>query len=132
MDFFAGLVYWLRKEDRREGYPLENDKPRVVKSTTNILIPKPKTFLLPEGGEYHAPDFKRDTRKFEITRTSAAAGATRTPTTENPLLAGVGPSSYAERHDEPELTREGHVAIVPMRVAADYKVSAGHDVRGWT
>lgn len=129
--FFAGLVYWLRKEDRREGYPLEKDIPRRVGSTTNVLIPKPKTFLLPEGGEQHAPDFKRDTREFEIARTSFSGGSTSTPTTENPLLAGVGPSSYAERHDEPELTRQGHVAIVPMRVAADYKVSAGPDVRGW-
>ncbi|MEM9194101.1 MAG: photosynthetic reaction center subunit H [Myxococcota bacterium] len=129
--FFAGLIYWLRKEDRREGYPLEKDFPRRVGSTTNVLLPKPKTFLLPEGGEYQAPNFARDTRDFEIARTAPATGSTSTPTTRNPLLAGVGPSSYAERHDEPELTREGRIAIVPMRVATDYRVTAGHDVRGW-
>lgn len=28
--FFAGLVYYLRREDKREGYPLVSDRPNVT------------------------------------------------------------------------------------------------------
>lgn len=30
--FFAGLVYYLRREDHTEGYPLENDAPGTTKT----------------------------------------------------------------------------------------------------
>ena len=29
--FFSGLIFWLRQEDRREGYPLESDPTGKVK-----------------------------------------------------------------------------------------------------
>ena len=49
----------------------------------------------------------------------------------DPLLSGVGPAAYAERSHEPELTREGHDLIVPIRVAHEFAVCAGPDPRGW-
>jgi photosynthetic reaction center H subunit len=129
--FFAGLIYWIRKEDRREGYPLESDNPRRIGATNNILIPTPKTFLLPHGGTYTAPNFQRDTRDISATRTANSKGSPLQPTGDA-MASGVGPASYAERHDEPELTREGHLAIVPMRVATEYRHFAGPDPRGYT
>jgi photosynthetic reaction center H subunit len=128
--FFFGLIYWLRREDRREGYPLESDNPRRVGLTSNILFPAPKKFLLPHGGEVIAPDFERDTRDFEAKRTANASGAPYEPT-GNPLLSNIGPASYAEREDEPELSREGEPVVVPLRVATDYDITAGPDPRGW-
>jgi len=128
--FFFGLIYWLRKEDRREGYPLETDNPRRVGPLHQFLIPKPKTFLLPEGGSVQAPNFERDTREINADRTSPAAGSALQPKGD-PMTSGVGPASYAKRHDKPELTREGHDQIVPMRVAPTFSVMAGPDPRGW-
>jgi photosynthetic reaction center H subunit len=128
--FFFGLIYWLRKEDRREGYPLETDNPKRVALNNQVLIPSPKTFLLPHGGSVQAPNFVRDTREIQAERTSRAAGSTLTPTGD-PMTSGVGPASFAQRADKPELTREGHDLIVPMRVATDFALSAGPDPRGW-
>ncbi len=130
--FFAGLIYWLRKEDRREGYPLETDNPRLVGSAASVLaiLPSPKTFSLPEGGTYDAPNSRRDEREILADRTAASAGAPLEPQGD-PMLSGVGPASYAERADHPELTRDGKDAIVPMRIADGFKVSAGPDPRGF-
>jgi photosynthetic reaction center H subunit len=128
--FFFGLIYWLRKEDRREGYPLETDNPRRVGPFHQFLIPKPKTFLLPDGGSVQAPNFQRDTREIRGERTSRAGGSALEPIGD-PMTSGVGPASYAQRHDKPELTREGHDQIVPMRVAPLFSVMAGPDPRGW-
>ena len=54
--FFAGLVFYLRREDRREGYPLEAEaawgRPGPLDS---ILIPSPKQFLLSNGHVKLAP-----------------------------------------------------------------------------
>ena len=129
--FFAGLVYWLRKEDRREGYPLESDNPRVVGTATSVLIPSPKRFLLPEGGTYAAPSFERDTREISARRTAKAAGSPLEPEGD-PMLAAVGPGSYAQRHDAPERMRDGSLAVVPLRAAEDWSVYAGRDPRGLT
>lgn len=128
--FFFGLIYWLRMEDRREGYPLESDNPRTVGAIRQILIPKPKTFLLPHGGSVEAPNFVRDEREINAERTAASAGSPLEPTGD-PMHSGVGPASFAERHDTVELTREGHDLIVPMRVASSFGVMAGPDPRGW-
>jgi photosynthetic reaction center H subunit len=128
--FFFGLIYWLRKEDRREGYPLESDNPRRVGPENQILIPSPKTFLLPHGGEAQAPNFARDDREVLAERTANSAGSPLEPTGD-PMLSAVGPASFAQRSDEPELTREGHDLIVPMRAADGFAVMAGPDPRGW-
>jgi photosynthetic reaction center H subunit len=128
--FFFGLIFWLRREDRREGYPLESDNPRKIWANSPVLIPAPKTFILPSGHEVQAPNFERDTRPMQARRTAEATGAPFQPLGD-PLLSGVGPATFCVRDDEPELTREGHDLIVPMRVAHDFKVDAGPDPRGW-
>jgi photosynthetic reaction center H subunit len=128
--FFFGLIFWLRREDRREGYPLENDNNAATLPATRLMIPLPKTFLLPHGGSVQAPNFVRDTRPINATRTANAAGAPL-EVTGDPMTANMGPGSYAQRADEPELGAEGHLMIVPLRAAEHFSVSAGPDPRGW-
>jgi photosynthetic reaction center H subunit len=57
-------------------------------------------------------------------------GAPMVPT-GNPMLDGVGPGAYADRADVPDMTYDGHIKIVPLRVAAQYDVSSkDRDPRG--
>ncbi len=129
--FFFGLVYWLRREDRREGYPLESDNPRRASPTTGFLIPSPKTFLLRNGqGTAKQPNFERDTREILAERNGRSEGSTHEPVGD-PMLSGVGPASFAQRSDTPDLTWDGHDLIIPMRLAKGFGVSAGPDPRGW-
>lgn len=129
--FFFGLIVWLRREDRREGYPLETDVPMVVTYATGN-IPSPKTFVLPhDEGMRKAPNFERDTRAIAAERIAKAPGYPLEPVGD-PLLSGVGPASYAQRSDHPELFHEdGGPAILPMRAAKGFRVDAGPDPRGW-
>jgi photosynthetic reaction center H subunit len=122
--FFFGLIFWLRREDRREGYPLESDAAGLLSSVTPVLIPPAKTFALPHGGTVEAPNFERDRRPMLAERTAGGSGFPLQPTGD-PILSAVGPASYAQRADTPELTRLGHDLIVPLRdvVAADGKVA---------
>ncbi|MEX1366978.1 MAG: photosynthetic reaction center subunit H [Nannocystaceae bacterium] len=130
--FFAGLIVWIRREDRREGYPLEHETLAIVNNRDDIRLPQPKEFLLPHGeGIRKAPDYERDTRDIKAERTSPAVGYPLEPTGEA-ILSEVGPASYAERSDHPELSHEDdRPTVLPMRVAEGFSVSAGPDPRGW-
>lgn len=123
--FFAGLIWYLRQEDRREGYPLESDVAGRYNKSPWLFIPPKKTFLLPHGqGAKKVPDFQRDERTLSAKRTAPAPGYPIEPI-GNPLLAGVGPGSWAERADKPDITAHGDVRIVPMRVAEGFSIAEG-------
>jgi photosynthetic reaction center H subunit len=47
------------------------------------------------------------------------------------MLDSIGPGSWAERADMPEMTYDNHLKIVPVRVASGYSVSHGGDPRGY-
>ena len=47
--FFAGLIWYLRQEDRREGYPLEEDVSGRYNKSPWLFVPPKKTFVLPHG-----------------------------------------------------------------------------------
>jgi photosynthetic reaction center H subunit len=115
--FFAGLIFYLRSEDKREGYPLENDRSGRVTVEGFPPAPSPKTFRLSHGGTVTVPA-ARDSREIRAVPVAAWPGAPLEPT-GNPMLDGVGPASYAMRADVPELTVHGFPSIVPLRVAAD-------------
>jgi len=125
--FFAGLIFYLHRENKREGYPLDSDRTDRSGGRIKVVgwppIPTPKTFKLPHGGTVSAPDFKRDTRVISATATGSFPGAPLEPN-GNGMLDAVGPGSYAERADEPDLTYDGQLKIVPMRVATDFSVVA--------
>jgi len=121
--FFAGLIMYLRREDKREGYPLESYRSGSVLVQGLPGIPKPKTFLLHDGGTVLAPNAAyRDTRVIKATPTGPYPGAPLEPT-GNPMLDGVGPCSYAERADIPDQTIDGKPMIVPSRLAPGFGVS---------
>lgn len=51
--------------------------------------------------------------------------------TGDPMVDGVGPASWAERADVPDLTAHGKPKIIPMRVATDFSIAEGDpDPRG--
>jgi len=121
--FFAGLILYLRREDKREGYPLESDRSGRVRVQGFPPIPEPKTFLLPHGGTATAPNGKADSRPVRAAPVAPWPGAPLEPT-GNPMLDGVGPAAYAERANVPDLTLDGRPKIVPLRVASDFVVEA--------
>ena len=120
--FFALLVWYIRKEDRREGYPLEDDISGGHSKDPWLFVPPAKTFALPHGqGTVSVPDLKRDERPILAERIASFPGAPLVPT-GNPLVDGVGPGSWAERADIADVTAEGRPRIVPMRAAEDFSV----------
>ena len=98
--FFFALIFWLRKEDRREGYPLESDPSGRVGSV-GLLMARPKLFRVRNGDIFAAPNLKRDTRPIAARRVGPWPGAPLVPT-GNPLVDGVGPAAWAERADRPD------------------------------
>ena len=127
--FFICLIFYLRQEDRREGYPLvaepEGQKPRGF-----FFIPDAKTFQLPHGGTSQAPDFELEKREMKIEKREVWPGAPFVPTGD-PMADGVGPASWAERADEPDLTAEGEPKIVPLSAAKEFGCAEGEcDPRG--
>jgi photosynthetic reaction center H subunit len=126
--FFAGLIYYLVREGHREGYPMETENGRGV--ITGWPVPQPKTYLLPHGGEASYPNDKVSPQQLLAEPSHRWAGAPMVPT-GNPMLVGVGPGAYADRADVPDMTFDGHVKIVPLRVAPHYDVSSkDRDPRG--
>lgn len=132
--FFLGLVVYLRREDHREGYPMEEDVGGRVHVPSLIFDPTPKTFQLPFGhGTRQAPRANdRDSMKLNARRTGAWDGSPLEPIGD-PLQAGVGPGSYAIRPDVPDFDFEGHPRIVPMKSKPDFYVAPKDpDPRGFT
>ncbi|TFU03107.1 photosynthetic reaction center subunit H [Polymorphobacter arshaanensis] len=131
--FFIGLIFYLRREDRREGYPLEDetsgrlDTPGGVLSTAST-----KYFLLPFGhGTVSAPTQGREPVNIAARRTERFGGAPYAPT-GNPLADGIGPAAWANRAKRPDLDMEGHPRIVPLSGAAGYSIARGDtDMAGW-
>ena len=128
--FFACLIFYLRREDKREGYPLQSDRSGRVLVQGYPSIPDPKVFRLAHGQTVIAPNGKVDTRELAATPVAPWPGAPLQPT-GNPMLACIGPGSYAEREDVPEHIADGRPCIVPLRVETESSVAEGEvDPRG--
>jgi photosynthetic reaction center H subunit len=122
--FFAGLILYLRREDKREGYPLESDRSGGrVRVQGFPAVPAPKTFTLADGTRVHAPRAEHDSRTILARPSGGYLGAPLRPT-GNPMLDAVGPAAYAERADHPDMTLAGETLIAPMRVAPGFTVAA--------
>jgi photosynthetic reaction center H subunit len=120
--FFSGLIFYLRREDRREGYPLESEVSGPGK-TDFLLMASPKVFNLTHGGTAIAPRPNEDMRVPNATKVSIWPGAPLIPNGD-PMKAEVGPGSYALRADVVEQTFDGRALIVPMRVATNFIVAS--------
>lgn len=130
--FFALLILYLHRENKREGYPLLSDRSNERVSIIGFPdMPPSKTFLLPHGGTVTVPEDRVERRAVALVPVAPWPGAPLTPIGD-PMLAGVGPGSWAERQDEPDLMWEGgEPKIVPLRVAADfYPAPQDPDPRG--
>lgn len=121
--FFIGLVFYLRREDRREGYPLEHEMTGRLESEGGpFLTATPKTFRLPFGrGTVTTPTKGREPVDIAARRTDRFAGAPYAPT-GNPLVDGIGPAAYAERARHPDIDMEGHARIVPLGASLDFTI----------
>ncbi|HVF93640.1 MAG TPA: photosynthetic reaction center subunit H [Sphingomonas sp.] len=131
--FFIVLVFYLRREDRREGYPLEDEFTGQLDTPGGPLsAASPKTFLLPFGhGTVTAPTKGREPIDIAARRTERSRGAPYEPT-GNPLADGIGPAAWADRAKVPDLDMEGHPRIVPLSMAPDFWVTnRDPDLAGW-
>jgi photosynthetic reaction center H subunit len=126
--FFVFLVLHLRQEDKREGYPLK-DPAGGPDEEGFPPIPKPKTFLLMDGGSTTAPHPEVE-RPIAARRVPDVPGSPLIPTGD-PLRDGVGPASYALRKTSPLIYDFGKVQVLPMRSLPDWEVAyADRDPRG--
>jgi len=135
--FFIGLVFYLHRESKREGYPLETDHANGATAEGFPGIPDPKSYRLPHGdGEVLSPRAEAPERDLPLRPTAGHPGAPFEPTGDNPMLDGVGPGAWANRADEPELTLPGEPRFVPMRTLEQFHVDShdpdprGMDVKG--
>jgi photosynthetic reaction center H subunit len=122
--FFLCLVYYLHRENKREGYPLENERSGLVTVQGFPPVPKPKTFKLADGSVVRAPRANpHDSRPANGTPTARFPGAPLSPDGD-PMTAGIGPGAYAERQDVPDVTVDGTPKLVPLRKASSFHLDA--------
>jgi photosynthetic reaction center H subunit len=130
--FFAGLIYYLHRENKREGYPLESSRGGTIKIQGFPPVPEPKVFTLPHnGGTVYAP---RAEPPCQVNATPAAPypGSPMIPNGD-PMLSAFGPGASPDRMKHCDLTLEGQPKIVPLRVATDFSIAAEDpDPRGMT
>ena len=132
--FFFGLILYLRREDRREGYPLEDDiTGRREPAQGLFFVAQPKVFQLPEGrADVVKPDGSRDSLDLKAMRSSPVPGTPLQPAGA-PMLSGVGPGAYANRATVPDRTDHGDLKISPLRASTDFFLdSRDPDPRGMT
>ncbi len=129
--FFAGLLIYLQRESRREGYPLVSEvdgKPM----DHGLWTPEPKSFLLSDGSVVTVPDLEKDKQDLALQPVMPGSGLPFAPVGD-PMLAGVGSGAYTPRANRPDLTYEGHARVVPMRVATGFSIEENDpDPRGLT
>ncbi len=117
--FFAGLIMYLRMEDKREGFPLLSDRLEQTGNPGYPNLPAPKTFLLHDGHTLTVPH-EEALQPFAAVPSAKWEGSPFVPT-GNPLVDGIGPASYANRADVPDLTYDDALPkIVPLRAAGDF------------
>lgn len=128
--FWFGLVYYLRREDKREGYPLEEAIPELGHGIVGFPNPPPpKTYKLLEGGTRTLPQ-NYERRELKARPREFFPGAPLYPVGD-PLLAGIGPGSYTLRRDTPFVMADGTPQVEPLREAVDYEcVDTDKDPRG--
>ena len=129
--FFIALVFYLNKESRREGYPLEDEETGKIHPGSLFDTGK-KSFQLPNGrGTYVPEDVARDDVNVPGVQAFRAAGAPWVPT-GNPMKDGMGPAAWANRSKYPDLTFDGRPRIVPIADSHELIVSPNDpQLIGW-
>jgi photosynthetic reaction center H subunit len=120
---FIWLVLWLHRESKREGYPLAKDTQDRYNRFDIVGYPAPppsKTYRT-TGGDVVVDGGRPDARPLALRALEPWPGAPLEPT-GNPFTDAVGPASYAERADKPDVLHNGKPRIEPLRVATDFHV----------
>jgi photosynthetic reaction center H subunit len=99
---FVILIMYLRNEDRREGFPLVHEQYGKLVVVNPRSAPKPKVWNLQGVGKTTSTIVERDVSGL-LSAPTRTGGDAYSPT-GNPLVDGVGTASWANRHDEPDLT----------------------------
>jgi photosynthetic reaction center H subunit len=129
--FFIALVFYLNKESRREGYPLEDEETGKIHPGSLFDTGK-KSFQLPHGrGTYVPEDVARDDINVPGVQAFRSAGAPWVPT-GNAMKDGMGPAAWANRSKYPDLTFDGRPRIVPIANSHELIVSPNDpQLIGW-
>ena len=119
--FFIALVLYIHREGKREGYPLVSDRTERAPGVSVEGFPRtpPKKRYMPAHGDRIEVPRDEPARELALEPAAAYPGAPFVPT-GNPMIDAVGPATYADRADVPDLTLHGENRIVPMRVATDF------------
>ena len=117
--FFAGLIYYLHREDMREGHPLVADTFPYRPVQTMADLPRAKTFLT-QHGPIHTPR-QEQPETLRARQVGGFPGAPLEPTGD-PMLAGMGPGAWAQgRADFPDYTFDDNLPkIVPLRAVPEF------------
>lgn len=120
--FLAGIIIYLHREDKREGYPLESERSVNITVQGWPSVPAPKTYLLADGSTVQAPRAEPyDGRPVKATPIGPWPGAPLEPDGD-PMVDGVGPAAYAERLDIPDALFTGEPKLSPLRNNPDWHV----------
>lgn len=132
LGFFVTLVFYLNRESRREGYPLEDEETGRV-HPIKLTDGDKKVFQLPNGrGTYVPEDVARDAIDLPAVAAFRAAGAPLVPTGD-PMIDGLGPAAWANRSKYPDLTFDGRPRIVPIAQSHELIIAPNDpQLVGWT
>lgn len=134
--FFLCLVYHLRQEDKREGYPLISERTRKTRGRVKVEgfppVPKPKVFIQPHGRPPVFAPRVEEPQPINATGLGNQQGLPIEPIGD-PMLAAVGPGSWVPKIDEPDLSFNGEPVFRPMRAIPEFYIhKKDPDPRGWT
>ena len=133
--FFAGLIVYLQRESKREGFPLVSEVEPFTERTSGDAwpqTPEPKRFRLLDGQLFLVPPGSPPRLPVGARPVASFPGSPLEPT-GNPLVDGIGPASWCHRIDEPEVDADGTFKILPLRAAPIYRLHANStDPRGWS
>jgi len=132
--FFIGLLVHLRREDKREGYPVEVAGlfGRTQRAQGFPAMPAPKLFYRPhDRGVAQAPHIEAP----EQVRPGASLPPMSYPLDPgpDPLEEGVGAAAYTRiREALPDLDVNGEPKLISLNDHAQYYIPDGDpDPRGW-
>lgn len=130
--FFILLVIHLRRQDRIEGYPKEDENGRIQPSDGPLTMTWPRAFRLPFNRGIATVPRRGLEPLFEGRPYDRFSGAPNVPVGD-PMHAGIGPGAYAERLRIPDVDMEGRPRIVPLaRDNMFFLSSRDPDPRGMT
>ena len=122
--FFAALVFYLHRENKREGYPLETERPRSARVAVRGFpeVPPIKVFRSHDGQVFTQPEYAHDRADAPVRPAGEYPGSPFAPIGD-PMLGGVGPASYAARADVVERGMTGQPILMPLRRAIAHSVA---------